>query len=86
MKTTSTPRRPKPNNQCAIALDLLERARPGWVGVDTIMREARTAAAHSCISKLRTKYGWNIENRQSTAKDGRRLSSYRLVPNSDDQP
>ncbi|MCH7228277.1 hypothetical protein [Haloferula sp. A504] len=80
METTSTPRRPKPGTQCAIILDILERTAPGFAGLDILMHQARCGAVHSVIAKLRTTYGFNIENRQRTGKDGRRLSSYRLIP------
>lgn len=74
-----TPRPPKSGTQCAIVLGILERCSPGWAGLDLLAFQARSAAVHSVIAKLRSKYGFEIENRQETGPDGRRLSYYRLV-------
>lgn len=70
---------PQKGTQRRIILDLLRREPGQPVGVDEMMRVAHCAAAHSVISELRHKYGFEIWNQIEHLPDGKKLSSYTLI-------
>ena len=59
------------------------RARAGqWIDADELSRVGGKYAWRTRVSELRTLYGWTIENRQRTVRDGGkawRVSEYRRV-------
>jgi len=72
-------REPREGTQRRIILDLLRREPGHPVGVNDMMREAHCAAAHSVISELRHKYGFEIVNRVEHLPNGKQHSSYTLI-------
>ena len=72
-------KRPRAGTQLATVLELLEESAGQWVGVGVLIREARCAATHSAIATLRTKYGFQIDNRQERVEGGIVHSFYRLT-------
>lgn len=69
---------PRPGSQRAVILQALKNAGGDWVGVDVLMRKARSCAVHSQVAALRSLYGLTIKNKMERAKDGVQLSYYRL--------
>ena len=76
----NSPRYPRVGSQRRIILDALILAQGSWVGLEHLMRIARTGAAHSTVDGLR-KLGWHVVNRMTPAKrDEHRVthSEYRI--------
>lgn len=65
------PTYPREGTKLRIILDMLIAAEGYPVGLHLMMRQANAGAAHSCVSDLRIKHGWNIKNRMKhVTKDG----------------
>lgn len=67
-------------SQCAKILEALQARVGQWVSLPDLAEAANCYAVSERVSELRRKHGHAIENRIEVAKDGAKLSFYRITP------